>query len=188
MRQLSMKKVSILIIMLALTGYVLLAASSSSMLAPWWGVAGVCAGAAAVTGVFVYRKWSVVTSSNNRFVNFAVHVVAGTGLALLLSIGINFIPAPWAQTRTETVAVVRTYKSEHNKTRRVRRNTYAPTGEKYYRYHAVVRMTGGMIKTLDIPRSRFNSLRNADSMSVVVRSGFAGIPMVRAEWQNARRD
>lgn len=187
MRQLSMKKVSILA-MFALTGYVLLAASSSSMLAPWWEIAGACAVVAVVSGVFVYRKWSVVTSSNNRFVNFSAHVVAGTGLALLLSMGINFIPAPWAQAHTETVAVVRTYKSEHNKTRRVRRNTYAPTGEKYYRYHAVVRMSGGTIKTLDIPRSRYNALRNADSMSVIVRSGFVGIPMVRAEWQNARRD
>ena len=82
---------------------------------------------------------------------------------------------------TEKAVVTAHYKQEHDRTRRVRRGRYIPTGEKYYTYSLEIMLRNGEAKTISVPLSRYNNVRNGDSVSVPVCKGLLGVTVLQVD-------
>lgn len=131
-----------------------LALFGMTLVRPVWVVAGAAVFAAASCLAFG-RKWAALTGTRNFVINVICNLVAVTGLAMALFLGVNY----FGRNKTETVSVraevLRVYPETHYRTKRLARNRYT-RGEPYKVYYMDVRLPDGRERKREIPLKRYN--------------------------------
>lgn len=77
-----------------------------------------------------------------------------------------------------TAVVERKYHETRQRTRRVRKGRYVPTGETYNVYYADIRLSDGHLVTVPLTGSKVAQVRKGRSLEVDVTSGAFGVPVV----------
>ena len=147
----------------------------------WWIVPSVTLAVGAATGLHMWRPWRFITGSDNMWLNLACHAVFTAAFLSFIFFGVNKMLADRSKLHSEKAVVTAHYKQEHDRTRRVRRGRYIPTGEKYYTYSLEIMLRNGEAKTISVPLSRYNNVRNGDSVSVPVCKGLLGVTVLQVD-------
>lgn len=170
------------IAVIALIGYASLYITNATTLTPWWKIAAICGSLSACSGMLITKHRHHLTHTTNRIANFLCHVITTTGLLIFIACWGNLIPSPWAKATTEQAVINRIYHTEHKKMRRVARNRYTASGEKYYRYYADITLhndvNDSITKTIPIPKSKVCRLRQAKTVDINIRTGLFGISTI----------
>lgn len=132
---------------------------------------------AALSGLPLFNKWSVITGTKSLPVNIIFHLVIATGVFMSIILGINFLGRNVAETKAESVNIVRVYSEEHHRSRRVGRR-YITNGEVYKVYYIDVELPGGYEKALSISPARFRNCHKGDSVTVKLTPGALGMTIV----------
>lgn len=141
----------------------------------WWVPLAVAVPPAVASSLLAGKLWSGLTGSRSALLNRAVHTIALTGVIAALFFTVNFTAdAPAADV---DVVVSRKFSREHHRNRRVGRR-YLPTGEAYHTYHAVVILPDGREKEIEITRGRYSRLRTGGDMTLSLRPGRLGLPVI----------
>ena len=74
--------------------------------------------------------------------------------------------------------VERKYYTTHQRTRRVRKGRYIPTGETYRTYYADIRLDNGHLVTTSITTGNVHKVRVGQHLDMKVSRGTFGIPVV----------
>lgn len=147
----------------------------------WWIVPSVTLAVGVATGLHLWRPWRYITGRDSMWLNLACHTVFTAVVLTFIFFGINNMLADRSTLHTEKAVVTAHYKHEHDRTRRVRRGRYVPTGEKYYTYSLEIKLSDGDVKTVTVPLSRYNNVRNGDSVSVPVCRGLLGVTVLQVD-------
>ena len=132
---------------------------------------------AALSGLPLFNKWSVITGTKRLPVNIACHLVAATGLFMSLLLGINFWGRNVAETKTERISITNVYSEERHRSRRVGRR-YITNGEAYKVYYIDVDLPGGYSKSMQVSPSKFRNYHKGDSVTVKLTPGALGMTIV----------
>lgn len=140
----------------------------------WWLPLAISVSLAALCAAFARRLWPCITRTRSASVNFLVHILATTGIFLASIYCVNLLPSPSEEMEVE---IVDKYTRLHHRNRRVGRH-YLPTGEKYRTYHIIIALPDGSSKTVSLPAGRYNRIHTGKTVSIPVRAGFLGMPVL----------
>lgn len=144
----------------------------------WWIPVAMSVGVAVMIGVPFSKYWRRVTLSENRIVNFIVHIfVVGSVWSCGMMAG-NYFLADNSSEHIEHGVVERKYSEKHYHTKRVSRRIYYGNGRPYYVYNVTVKFDNGRLKTFRMPLSKYNSMRTGDTLALNVKQGFFGMPVI----------
>lgn len=91
---------------------------------------------------------------------------------------INYLGADSEKSTEHPAVVERKYYETRERTRRVRRGRYIPTGETYRVYYAEIRLDNGHIVTVPLTGNNITRINNGKRLNVKVANGTFGIPVV----------
>lgn len=122
--------------------------------------------------------YKVILSNLNRYLQFMIHTFFALLICCFLLLWINSRFADESTLRIERAEVVAHYREKHYRSQRVSRHSYR-RGEPYYVYVVALRFPSGSEKNFRLSLSQYNRLRTGLSISVSVREGFFGFPVVK---------
>lgn len=122
--------------------------------------------------------YKVILSNLNRYLQFLIHTVFASLICCFLFLWINSRFAYESTLRIERAEVVAHYREKHYRSQRVSRHSYR-RGEPYYVYVVALRFPSGSEKNFRLSLSQYNRLRTGLSISISVREGFFGFPVVK---------
>lgn len=149
----------------------------NSVLAPVWVPLGCAVAAAAALMFWTMGLWRRVTGVQNRVANIIVGMILSTGVLFAGVTGLNFVKMKGSEPVEVTAEVVKTYRTKHYRSRRVRRNVYVK-GSPYWQHHVVVKLPDGREKKIDISTESYNHLRRYRSVPVHIRHGLLGMDII----------
>lgn len=91
---------------------------------------------------------------------------------------INSAGAHADKATTVPAVVERKYYTTHQRTRRVRKGRYIPTGETYRTYYADIRLDNGHLVTVSVSTDKVHKVRVGRHLDMKVSRGTFGIPVV----------
>lgn len=144
----------------------------SRTLMPSWLPWTLAAAVALATGLPCGQWWRVLTGVRTRWVNYAAHAVALTGILAFAFVAANDSCASDEATKTP-VTVERLYTETRHKTRRVSRRHYVQ-GPAYKVYCAEIRFDGGETRSFEIKKSLWDGLSTGNPATVETREGLFG--------------
>ena len=131
---------------------------------------------AASSGLTLWRVWRWFTDIEVFWVNYICHIIAGTclcwGLFYLLNSTVTISPP-----RSEEIRIESKYTVTRYHTRRVGRRAVG-RGSPYTVYKIKARFPNGDIRSFEIPGRRYKQLRKDRYITVNVRRGLFGAPVM----------
>lgn len=91
---------------------------------------------------------------------------------------INYCGADSEKSKGHPAVVERKYYETRERTRRVRKGRYIPTGETYRVYYADIRLDNGHLVTVPLTGSDITRVLSGQTLNVKVSDGTFGIPVV----------
>ena len=152
---------------------------SHAMIA-WWIIPTVGLGIGLASGLHMWRLWRRVTDTHGMAWNYLCHSVFTAAFVSWIFFALNNMLADRDTERVVSGVVDGHFREERHRTRRVGRR-YIANGEKYYVYKLEVQLEDGQKKMLDVPYSRYNNVRNGDSISVPVLDGLLGVTVMETD-------
>lgn len=114
--------------------------------------------------------------------NYALRIAVWTVLIAPVLTGlfysVNYWGADEDKSTKVTAVVERKYHETRQRTRRVRKGRYVPTGETYNVYYADIRLSDGHLVTVPLTGSKVTQVRKGRELEVEVTPGAFGIPVV----------
>lgn len=164
-----------------------LALFGMTLVRPLWVVVGAVVFAAASCLAFG-RKWAGLTGTRNVVINVICNLVAVSGLAMALFLGVNYFGRNKAETVNVRAEVMRVYAETHYRTKRVARNRYT-RGEPYKVYYMDVRLPDGRERKREIPLKRYNRYARSshirhtrpDSVDLRLTPGALGLTVIEPD-------
>lgn len=147
-------------------------------LVQWWLPTVICCIPAAIIAYLTGHRIAGLSRIRSRVANMAVMFVLLTVLFDGAVYATNYFASADDAAHTEQALVIRKYREEHYKTRRVSRRTTV-RGEKYYTYNIDIRLDNGMTKQIGLNLERYNSVRRGDSIILNVSMGALGMPVFK---------
>lgn len=148
-------------------------------LVEWWVVPAVSAVVAAVSAVWMWRRW-LALAGGEKVLAWGAHIVFTTGLLMALLYGINYFGAADAADHEVRVEVERKYSRTHRDTTRHGRRSYSSSGPRRS-YHMDVRFPDGRVKEMSLTLSRYNRVRRGDRLTLHVVPGALGWGVMKGE-------
>lgn len=130
---------------------------------------------ALILSVLAWRIWVPLTDSCNKVVNILVGALVSAGILAAAFYGLN--AAFPSEVYSEKGVVVRKYRKEHHRTKRIGRRSYG-RGEKYYTYHVDVITRSGTPFEWEISLEKYNRVREGYNATCEVENGLFGIMCV----------
>ena len=131
---------------------------------------------AAATGLTLWRIWRRFTDIQVFWVNYLCHLICVTcfcwGAFYLLNSTVTIRPA-----HPEDVVIERKYTVTRYHTRRVGRRSVG-RGAPYTVYKVKARFPDGAIRSFELPGSRYKQLRKGRSITINIRRGIFGAPVI----------
>lgn len=166
-----------------------LALFGMTLVRPLWVVVGAVVFAAASCLAFG-RKWAGLTGTRNVVINVICNLVAVSGLAMALFLGVNYFGRNKAETVNVRGEVMRVYAETHYRTKRVARNRYT-RGEPYKVYYMDVRLPDGRERKREISLKRYNRYARSsyichnrpDSVDLRLTPGALGMTVIEPDPQ-----
>lgn len=166
-----------IIVVIVLAAYGLAFAIYSDTIVEWyipWGISLVLA----LLSWFLFRGMYIrLCPDTHVLLCLFGHLVAATGLWLMIVLGLNSRCADRSTTHTEQATVVGHFREKHYRSQRVSRRVYR-RGTPYYEYVVRLQFPSGKEKDFKLSLEKYNRLRNGMTIEVPVSRGFLGFPVV----------
>lgn len=170
--------VSVLIIILAVSGIGTCLALRSLTLVDAWLVAAVAVIAAFPVAVLLARKDRFFFSFSKKALRLAVWLIIIPSVLAGVFYAVNYTCADENNITLTPATLEHKYYKERQRTRRVGRGRYVATGEKYKVHYADIRLAGGHMVTVSLTQRQANDLRMGQQLEVSVAQGWLGVPVV----------
>ena len=170
--------VSVLIIILAVSGIGTCLALRSLTLVDTWLVAAVAVIAAFPVSALLARKDRFIFSFSKKALRLAVWLIIIPSVLAGVFYAVNYICADENNITLTSATLEHKYYKERQRTRRVGRGRYIATGEKYKVHYADIRLACGHMVTVSLTQRQTNDLRMGQQLEVAVAQGGLGVPVV----------
>lgn len=167
----------ILLLLVVMEAGVFMALRSMTMINPWIVATG------AVVAAFPAAM--ACAARSKRIIPFRqLAMRCGAWLVIISPImagtfyGLNYVGRDTDDAIAVPAVVERKYYETRNRTRRVGRGRYAPTGEKYQVYYADIRLEGGHLTTVPLSGSDVLRVKAGQHLTATVATGAFGVPVV----------
>ena len=170
--------VSVLIIILAVSGIGTCLTLCSLTLVDAWLVAAVAVIAAFPVSALLARKDRFFFSFSKKYLRLAVWLIIIPSVLAGVFYALNYIGADENDITPSSATVENKYYKERQRTRRVGRGRYIATGEKYKVHYADIRLAGGHMVTVSLTQRQANDLRMGQQLEVAVAQGGLSVPVV----------
>lgn len=151
---------------------------TTTMVNPWI-VATVCAVLSVPVAWLFSQKFRRIINFPNLPLRVATWVILTAPILTGTFYSINSAGADADKATTVPAVVERKYYTTHQRTRRVRKGRYIPTGETYRTYYADIRLDNGHLVTTSITTGKVHKVRVGQHLDMKVSRGTFGIPVVR---------
>lgn len=131
---------------------------------------------AAMSGVVLWRLWPCVTGSERFVWNFICQTLFAAGLLMFVFFAGNYFLPSRSDAHQEKVIVEKVYSEERYRSKRVGRRYVR--GEPYKVYYMQVEFQDGRRKDLSITPGKAARLHKGDPLTLNVRKGFLGVPVI----------
>lgn len=177
MKNLFIKILRLLVVVLVLVSGSLGCVIFEDTLAPWWIPVGMALAVAALTFPF-YKKWRWLTENESKTLNLICHFLCVGAVAYVLFLAGNFSLADANSTKEVTVTVLKKYVEQHKKRHKVGKHRYVSDGIRK-EYYIEVMFEDGTVKALHVSVPTFNKAQKGKPKTLVMQKGFFGLPIVR---------
>lgn len=147
-------------------------------LMPWWVPVGTGLAVGLLSGIPLHDKWSRLTATSSRWLNYLCHVAVATSVWIFAVIGGNYLFADATTAHQERVVVEDKTRETHHKTRRVSRRVYTQ-GAPYYVYVLTVRFYDGRTKDMTVKQKKYSRTHIGDTLTVHMQQGLFGYPVMK---------
>lgn len=147
-------------------------------LMPWWVPVGTGLAVGLLSGIPLHDKWSRLTATSSRWLNYLCHVAVATSVWIFAVIGGNYLFADATTAHQERVVVEDKTRETHHKTRRVSRRVYTQ-GAPYYVYVLTVRFDDGRTKDMTVKQKKYSRTHIGDTLTVHMQQGLFGYPVMK---------
>lgn len=161
------------VLLSAAVGYILF----EKTLAAWWIPVGVALAAALLTFP-LYRKWTWLTTTEDKTLNLLCHLVSVGALCYGLFLAGNYFLADADSQHDVSVTVIDKRMKQYEKRRRVGRRHYVPDGMRY-EYYLTVSFDNGKVETLHVSRAVYQKARKGKPKVLSLSQGKFGLPVIK---------
>ncbi len=177
-RRIWSKIVRILLILVAvMSAGAFMALRTRTMTNPWIVIIAALVPAALIAAFCAAKATGIIPLRQ-----FLSRLVAWIAIALPFVVGIfygvNYAGRDKANVTSVSATVDRKYYDIRQRTRRVGRGRYAPTGETYNVYYADLRLDNGHIVTVPLTGNNISRVQAGQKLLVSVTNGAFGIPVI----------
>jgi len=134
--------------------------------------------AAAVTAPFLYRKWTWLTTSANKYFNIVFHILFASSIFYSVFLLCNFYISDPQSAYTEEAVVKNKEVKKSRKTRRIGRRRYAYDGMRY-EYCLQVALPDSKLKEIKVSMNTYNSTRIEYPIVLSLEKGLFGYPVIK---------
>lgn len=143
---------------------------------------------AVATAIPLSKRWAVLTGTSKGIVNALCHIVAVTGLCMVVILGVNYFARDTNEAVTVRAEVLRVYSETRYRSRRVARNRYT-RGEPYRVYYMDVRLPDGRERQRSISMQQYNRYartghirsQRPDSIDLRLTPGALGLTVIERD-------
>lgn len=150
---------------------------TTTMINPWI-VATVCAVLSVPISWLFSQRFRGIINFRNLPLRVATWVILTAPILAGTFYCINSAGAAADKATIVPAVVERKYYTTHQRTRRVRKVRYIPTGETYRTYYADIRLDNGHLVTVSITTGKVHKVRVGQHLDMKVSRGTFGIPVV----------
>ena len=170
--------IRIIVILVCIAGLGMASVIFGETLVEWWIPVVLCLSVSAAAAVPLGRRMKYLTTSSNRYVNFAAALVMVFSVVAGGLFTLNYYGSD-RNSRSEVKAeVARKYRKTRHRSRRVSRRVYTQ-GEKYYVYYFELALPGGRRKELHVDTKQYHRTREGAVLTLEVEKGLFGVPVIK---------
>ena len=123
--------------------------------------------------------WNYLIASESIALKLIIHVAFTIPVLLCAALLVNSMAADYSESQDVKVKVESVYRKTKYRTKRVSRRVYAK-GAPYYVYGIDCRFPSGNLKSIEIPKKKYDYITKGDTVILPVCRGALGMPVIRA--------